>query len=150
MAGCLLLLYAQPVTRIARLTRDHLHIVKDAPARLKLGHQHLDLPEPLGQLISRLPVRSPGGIAAHLPSNGWLFPGRRPGQHIHATVLANRLAALGIDSRADRNSALLQYARELPPTVIGKLLGLHPNTVERWAILSGGKWVRYITGRPET
>ncbi|MGN9845308.1 hypothetical protein ACTMTI_45025 [Nonomuraea sp. H19] len=50
---------------------------------------------------------------------------------------------LGIDARPDRSSALLDHARQLPPPVIGKLLGLAPGTVERWATISGGRWVRY-------
>ncbi len=81
------------------------------------------------------------------PRRGWsgcLFPGRS----LHPRSLARRLTALGIEVRSARNSALLDYVRQLPPTVIGQLLGFSPTTMERWATLSGGKWARYSPSLP--
>lgn len=67
---------------------------------------------------------------------------------LHHRSLARRLTAIGVDPRPDRNSALLEYARQLPPPVIGKLLGLHPDTTDRWASIAGGKWTRYTPPSP--
>jgi hypothetical protein len=147
VAACLVLLYAQPVTRIAALTTDHLQRSDDSGVQLHLDDPHDDtgllvLPE-LGSLLAQLPGRPPPGPARALPPETWLFPGRRPGHPLHAQTLARRLRALGVDPRPDRNSTLLELARELPPAVLGRLLHLHPGTAARWADTAGGNWARY-------
>jgi hypothetical protein len=75
VAGCLLLVFAQPVTRLARLTADD---VEDhtRPVRLRLGPEPLELPEPLGTLVAELKQQRPG-LASTATTNAsrWLFPG---------------------------------------------------------------------------
>lgn len=133
VAGLLVLLYAQPAARIVRLTVDHI-TSRAAIPQLRLGRSTITLIEPLADLACRLPERHPGGMAAHLADDSpWLFPGRQPDRALHPTSLRNRLAALGIDPRADRNSALLQLAAELPIPVVADLLGLHIVTAAKWA-----------------
>ena len=102
------------------------------------------LPE-LGRLLTQLPCRLPQGTARNLPHGTWLFPGRRPGHPLHAQTLCARLRSLGVDPRPDRNGALLELARELPPAVLGRLLGLHPGTAARWADTAANAWARYAT-----
>jgi hypothetical protein len=54
------------------------------------------MPEPLDDLVRRLPVRrqtGPSGTAA----GDWLFPDRQAGQHQHPEYRRRRLGALGID-----------------------------------------------------
>ncbi|WP_146178139.1 hypothetical protein [Nonomuraea fuscirosea] len=143
VAGLLVLLFAQQVSRIARLTRSHIHHRSDRVTELSLGATNVVLPGPLADLISQLPTPRSDGTARYLHDGTWLFPGRRPGHPLHPTSLSRRLTELGIDPRPDRNSALLDYARQLPPPVIGRLLGLAPGTVDRWATISGGRWARY-------
>jgi len=143
VAACLVLLYAQPVARIATLTREHVQTTEDGAVQLHLGHTDVVMLHPLDQLLTQLPVDKPRGMATHLNSGNWLFPGRRPGQPLHTDSLAHRMRALGLNPRPDRNAALLQLARELPPTVIGKLLGLHPGTAAQWAQTAGSPWARY-------
>lgn len=148
VAACLVLLYAQPVTHIAALTTDHLDRSNDGVGvLLRLRDPHDDtglyvLPE-LARLLTQLPGPLPRGTVRSLPPGTWLFPGRRPGQPLHSQTIARRIRALGVDPRPDRNSALLELARELPPAVLGKLLGLHPGTAARWADTAGGNWARY-------
>jgi len=48
----------------------------------------------------------------------WLFPGRRAGQPIGDKGLSRRLTKLGIPVRGARNSALLELAREVPPSIL--------------------------------
>ncbi|MER7506568.1 hypothetical protein AB0L05_40765 [Nonomuraea pusilla] len=143
VAGLLVLLFAQQVSRIALLTRSHIHHRDDGRTELSLGAANVVLPGPLADLINQLPTPRSDGTARHLHDGTWLFPGRRPGQPLHPTSLSRRLTQLGIVARPDRNSALLDYARQLPPPIIGKLLGLAPGTVDRWATISGGRWARY-------
>jgi hypothetical protein len=115
--------------------------------QLRLGGTGITVPPPLDELLTQLPATRPGGIAARLHHGDWLFPGRRPGQHLHATRLAQRLRALGVDPRADRNTALLQLAAEVPPAVLADLLGLHIGTAISWANEAGGDWTNYAAIR---
>src|SRR5690606_39489888 len=63
-------------------------------------------------------------------------------------ALARRMLHNAAIPTADRVAALLDYARQLPPPVIGRLLGLAPGTVDRWATITGGKWARYTPPSP--
>lgn len=92
----------------------------------------ITLLEPLADLACRLPEGQPFGMTAHLCDDSpWLFPGRQPDRGLHPTSLSRRLAALGIDARADRNTALLQLAADLPIPVLADLLGLHIGTAAK-------------------
>ena len=55
--------------------------------------------------------------------------------------------SLGVDPRADRNTALLQLATEVPPAVLADLLGLHIGTAIHWANEAGGDWTNYAAIR---
>jgi hypothetical protein len=143
VAGALVVLYAQPVARIARLSRADLTRDGDQTL-LRLGRDQLLLPEPLASLAHQLTGNRPVGMAGNLDLTPvWLFPGRRPGTPMHPTHLARRLAKLGIDCRASRNTALLQLTAEVPAAVVADLLGLNPSTATKWAQIAGGNWTRY-------
>ncbi|MFI7123786.1 hypothetical protein [Amycolatopsis sp. NPDC049868] len=147
VAGLLVLLYGQTSARIARLTVTDITHRNDQP-RLRLGRGTITLPEPLASLICRLPERAPTGIAAALATTSpWLFPGRQPDRPIHPASLNRRLTRLDIDPRADRNTALLQLAGELPVPVVADLLGLHLVTAERWAQAAAAGWAAYAASR---
>lgn len=98
-------------------------------------------------MITRLPASQPPGLAARLHHGDWLFPGRRPGHHLHSASLTKRLRAIGVDPRADRNSALRQLAAEVPPAVLADLLGLHINTAINWANEASADWTNYVAIR---
>src|SRR5262249_19521774 len=61
-AGLLVLLYGQPLARIARLTRDQITFTP-ARAQLLLGTTPLELPAPLGDLVCQLLGRRHGHAA---------------------------------------------------------------------------------------
>ncbi|MFI5893829.1 hypothetical protein ACIA5D_27380 [Actinoplanes sp. NPDC051513] len=141
-AGLLVLLYAQPVTRIARLTTGHVRQA-DGITLLTIGTAALQLPSPLADLAARLPERRPVGMAGNLHTNQWLFPGRQPDRPADPATLMHRLNALGIHTRDNRNTAMLQLAAELPAVVIADLLGVHIGTATRWVHESSGNWTTY-------
>jgi len=152
VAGLLVLLYGQTLTRISRLRRHDVHVVGSDPAgqrvQLRLGRDAINLPEPLAALIHELPVAVASGTAQRLPDSGdWLFPGRRPGRAAHPATLATRLRRLGVKPRAARNSALLHLAEHLPSAVLADLLGLHLTTAEKWSITAGSRWMTYAGDR---
>jgi hypothetical protein len=147
VSGLLVLLYAQMPARIVRLTVNDITDRNSWP-QLRLGRGAITLPEPLAELACRLPEREPDGIAASLAVDSpWLFPGRGPSTPMHPANMGRRLAALGIDPRSDRNTALLQLATELPVPVIADLLGIHIVTADRWAQAASVGWTTYAAIR---
>ncbi len=147
VAGLLVLLYGQTLSRISRLRRADFDTATDPHGmvvHLRLGTDAIEIDEPLANLLQGLPVLVSTGTARGLASDDpWLFPGRRPGRAAHPTTLGYRLRRLGIDPRAARNGALLHLAEHLPARVLADLLGLHINTAERWSTTSGTRWMGY-------
>lgn len=149
VAGALVLLYAQLPARIVNLTVDDI-VDRSTTPRLRMARELITLPEPLGSLACQLPDHLPTGMAGYLANDvRWLFPGRQPDRPMHAASLGRRLARLGIEPRAHRNTALLQLAGELPIPVLADLLGLHLGTAQRWADTAAGNWTAYAAIRAQ-
>lgn len=76
-------------------------------------------------ITDRTQRTTPGVSHGFVPHPLWLFPGRPATQPANAESLRRRLGNLGITSvRSARNTALITLAREVPPVVLGDLLGL--------------------------
>jgi hypothetical protein len=146
VAGLLLILYGQPVTRIAALETSHVGEVGNLTT-LNLGVTPIELPEPFGQLVRHLARSRDGYAVVADPNSRWLFPGGRPGRPIGATQLQIRLNRLGIRTRAARTTMLLELAGELAPAVIADMLGLCPGTAVRWVKAASGDWNAYAAAR---
>jgi hypothetical protein len=143
VAGLLVLLYGQPLARIARLTRDQVTLTPDR-ARLLLGTTPIELPKPLDDLVRQLLGRRHGHAAVGRTSNHpWMFPGGAPAQPISTARLRVRLASLGIHGRSGRNTALMDLASKIPPVALARLLGIHINTAGDWAERAGGSQAAY-------
>ena len=151
VAGLLVLLYGQPLARIARLTRSQI-IRSPHQVQLLLGTVPLDLPEPLGELVRQLLDRSHGrAAAARAGDQPWAFPGGAPGHPLSTAQLKVRLARLGIHGRSGRNTALMDLAAKLPPVAIARLLGISISTAGAWADRAGGSSAAYaaqVSRRP--
>lgn len=147
VAGALVVLYAQPVARIAQLRRSDI-TDHDGDVLLRLGHERVLMPDPLGDLVRRLPARRQVGPSGAVPAAAqWLFPGRHAGRPQHPEHIRKRLGTLGIQCRGSRNAALLQLATEVPAAVLADTLGLSANTAVRWTKTAGGDWTRYAARR---
>lgn len=147
VAGCLVLIFAQPITRLGRLTvvdvDDHTR-----PVRLRLGVEPLELPEPLGDLVVQLKRQRPGLATTAADDRGhWLFPGLRLDAPLHAEHLRRRLQKLGIAARPARAAALLHLAQSLPPAILADLLGISENRAGDWARAATGDWARYAAAQ---
>jgi len=143
VAGLLVLLYGQPLARIARLTRDQ---VTDSPdsVTLLLGTMPVELHDPLDGLIRQLLARGHGRAAVGRTSDHpWLFPGGAPAHPISTAQLKVRLAAVGIHGRSGRNTALMDLAVKLPPVALARMLGIHISTAGTWAERAGGSHAAY-------
>ena len=143
VAGLLVLLYGQPLARIARLTRDQ---VTDSPdgVTLLLGTMPVEIPGPLDSLVRRLLARRHGRAAVGRTSDHpWMLPGGAPAHPISTAQLKVRLAAVGIHGRSGRNTALMDLAVKLPPVALSRLLGIHISTAGTWAERAGGSHAAY-------
>lgn len=145
VAGLLVVLYAQPLSRIATLTRGDITIANNT-VQLRLGPDPLDLPDPLARLIQTLPVKRRDGAAENLP-NPWLFAGSLAGTHINPANLGERLRRIGIQPRRMRLAAAEQLSREIPPALLSGVLGLRTATIVKQTSQSGGNWANYAAGR---
>jgi hypothetical protein len=146
IAGCLVVLYGQQVSRIAAL-RVTDTCCADGATRLKLGADWLDVPEPVATLLRQhLRNRSNMTTAAN-PASPWLFPGQLAGEHRSYRRLVRVLHQLGIPARASRLTAWREMVREAPPAVLADALGVSPGTAIRHAFLSGADWSAYAARR---
>ncbi len=141
-AACLILLYAQPTTKIVILTTRDIH-TRDGDTYLVLGREPLLLIPPLDALVLALPVAKPFGTATALADQQWLFTGKNAGTHLQPTSLMHRMHNLGITTRASRNTALLHLAATTPPAVFATVIGINISTATRWAALAGAAWNNY-------
>ena len=143
VAGLLVLLYGQQLSRVAALTRDQVEL---GPGRvwLHLGATALDIPSPLAKLFARLAnERRPYAGVGSPAATPWLFSGLDPGLPLTASQLGQRLRRLGVRPAASRRSALVHLAAHLPAAVLAQSLGLSPGTAVRWAGQAGADWAAY-------
>lgn len=145
VAGAILNLFGQHLTRIAALPTDALSTMDGHPV-LVLDRTPIRLPAPLAVLLTELIQRPVAGWAANVPRR-WLFPGPRPGGHISAVVLARRLAARQIPIRQTRTTALIELAQDLPPAILAPMLGLHVITAQQWRHRAANDWTAYLEAR---
>jgi len=142
VAGTLVLLYAQPLVKIAALKTTAIDITPHETL-ISLGAEPIPVPEPFAGMLkdhlnNRPNLRTGGGMAA----TPWLFPGHRPGKHLDTQTM---LSALGISVLGARNSALRNLVADVPPPVVANLLGYSHNCTQYHAERAGHRWSRYVT-----
>ena len=106
VAATLLLLYAQPVVKIAAMKSTDVILTPDG-LRLSLGEgDPAPVPEPFASLLTEHLASRPNMRTGSSSGSEWLFPGYRPGQHIHPNTLMVRLREIGINLLGARNASL--------------------------------------------
>jgi hypothetical protein len=143
LAGLLVVLYAQPVARVARLTTSHV-TASGATVQISLGTAPITLPEPVASLARQLleGKRGHATTGAGDPSP-WLFPGGQPGCPVSSGRLGQSLKDLGIHPGQARSTALFQLAAELPAALLARMLGIHIEVAVAWQRISAGDWMAY-------
>jgi hypothetical protein len=145
IAATLMLLYAQPLTRILRLTIDDV-LHQDNEVSIRLGDPPSPVPEPFaGLLLQHLDQRLNLTTATN-PDARWLFPGRRGGQPMTPEALESRLRQHRIPGLRGRTAAIRQIILQTPPPVVAKMLGYNPDHTARLVAEAGGTWTRYAAG----
>jgi hypothetical protein len=104
VAGCLLLLYAQPVTRLVRLTVDDV-IDHGGQVSIRLGNPPTPVPEPFAAMLTELAANRANMNTAANPACPWLFPGGRAGQPLTPGALLQQFRALGVPATQARTAA---------------------------------------------
>lgn len=143
VAGLLLLLYAQRIAAITRLTASD---VRDdgTTVAITLGTAPIVLPPPLDGLVRDLVAARRGHAAIGRPAaTPWLFAGGRPGQPITDDALGTRLKNIGLSPLQDRSTALFALAGELPAAILARMLGIHISVAVQWQRAASGDWTGY-------
>lgn len=146
VAACLLLLYAQPVNRLVRLTIDDIEHHPDE-IRLNLGTPASPVPPPIASLLLQLAANRTNMNTASNPHCRWLFPGGRAGQPLTPGTLTKQLQAHSIPVTQTRTAAFRQLVLQTPAPVTAHALGYSPHTATQHLINTGATWSRYPTTR---
>lgn len=129
VAALILLLFGQPVGKIAALKCSDLHASPEG-LYLSLGNVPALIPAQIAPMVWDYLHHRPNQRTANGTSE-WLFPGSLSGQHIHADAMMSQLRALGIDLGGARNTTLRSLVQELPPTVVANTLGYSYQVIHR-------------------
>ncbi|MEV5569682.1 hypothetical protein AB0L06_06515 [Spirillospora sp. NPDC052269] len=145
VAAVIVLLDAQPVTRILRLTIDDV-IRNGSEVALRLGDPPSPVPEPFATLLLDYLDQRLNLTTATNPGTRWLFPGRRGGQPMTSDTISRRFRNQGINTISGRTSALHYLVLQAPAPVIARMLGYTDQQASRTATAAGTPWSRYAPG----
>ena len=108
-----MLLYAQPLSRILRLSAGDLSSDEGGQTWLRLGYPPSPVPAPFDALLHQLADTRHYQVPANHASD-WLFPGRNAGQPAAYHYIAGLLRDHGLPLRTARISALRQARPRRP------------------------------------
>lgn len=146
LIAMLILLYAQPLNRITRLTIDDVTRDEQGQMLIRLGDPPAPVPPPFDAIIDSYLTARPNLTTATNPDSTWLFPGRRAGQPLHPTSVRRRLTTLGIPNLPGRSRALREMLLHAPPAVVAGALGYSAGKAETIAAEAGATWKHYAPG----
>jgi hypothetical protein len=141
----LVLLYAQPLTRIARLTIDDVTVDGDQ-VFIRLGDPPVPVPAPFAAVVTQYVASRSNLTTATNPTSRLLFPGRRAGQPLHPASIRLRLYRLGIPNLNGRSRAIRELLLQAPAPVVAGMVGYNAAHAEELASQAGATWKRYAVG----
>ncbi|MBB2914193.1 hypothetical protein FHS43_005505 [Streptosporangium becharense] len=144
-AAVIVLLYAQPLTRILRLTIDDV-LHHDGQVSLRLGDPPTPVPEPFATLLLDHLGQRLNLTTATNQNSRRLFPGRRGGQPMTTDAIEQRLRTHQIVTLNSRAAALRHLVLQAPAPVIARMLGYTDQQTRRIATAAGSPWSRYAPG----
>lgn len=143
VAGALLLLYAQPIVRIACLRTTDVVVTPDG-LRLSLGVDPVDLPEPFASLLKQHLESRPNLRTGNHGESQWLFPSPRAGRHLHPNTIMDRLRDLGVALLGARNATLRGLVSEAPAPLVAEMLGYSYQVMDRHAEVAATPYAKYV------
>jgi hypothetical protein len=147
-AAAAVLLFGQPLTRVAALRRDDV-IRTDHSWQLCFGRRPVDVPALLDEVLADLTVAMRTARTAASPTD-WLMPGRKHGTHVTPEELRRRLQVLDLPVRPGRRGALLALASELPAAVLAEHFAVHRSRAAQWTRAAGRDYADYVAARTVT
>lgn len=145
VAATLVLLYAQPVVRIAAMKSTDVILTPEG-LRLSLGEAHpAPVPEPFASLLMEHMASRPNMRTGSSSGSEWLFPGYRPGQHLHPNTFVARLREVGIDLVGARNASLRALVKVMPAPLVAEMLGYSYQVTQKHATAAAEPWSRYAS-----
>jgi hypothetical protein len=145
-AGLLVLLFAQPASRITRLTTGDITADSTGTTFLRLGDPPVCVPEPFAALIRQAAAAAGHPAAVISPAGRWLFPGQNAGRPLHPATLSHLLSEYGIPVPAARTAAFRALVRQAPAPVIAQALGYSGTAAASNAAAAADTWSRYAAG----
>jgi len=142
VAAVIVLLYAQPLSRIVRLTLDDI-IYDGDQVMLRLGEPPSPVPTPFAQLLLAWINEQDNMNTATNPHSRWLFPAHRARQPMHPTTLAALIHKLGVPTRTARTAAIRQHPLTMAAAVVADAPSYHPVTTAKIATQIGITWNRH-------
>lgn len=146
VAALLVVLVAQPISRVACLRMEQLDLDGDEVG-ISFGQGVTPIPDPFGSMLRDHARNRPNLTTGTTASSPWLFPGRSTGRHVCPSTLRRKTQAMGIDLVAARTAALRQLVLDCPPPVVASLLGFGAVTIDRHASRAGSRWASYAAMR---
>lgn len=146
VAALILLLFGQPIGKIAALKCSDLHALPDG-LHLSLGNIPVLVPAQIAPIFWSYLNHRPNQNTGNRESE-WLFPGTTPGQHIHTDAMMGQLRILGINLGGARNTALRSLVQDLPPTLVANALGYSHQVIHKHAADAATTMAGYA-GRPD-
>jgi hypothetical protein len=151
VVGCVILLYAQPLTRVLALKVDDVAVNEDesdvaaTDVSIRFGVEFVRLPSPLaGLVLELLADRQAPRSSLDVDPGSWLFPGRKPGHPRSHTWMTKRLKALGLKPGRVRARAMLHLAQRLDAPLLARMLGISFSTATQWQELAGQEFGGYV------
>ena len=146
VAALFLLLYGQSLTRISRMRLAQIH---DTEGKLTVSFtdDRLQIPPPFDRIVrAHLDALPHTNTSAHR-ANTWLFPGMRPGEHLHQNTIMSRLRERGIDLLGARNASLRALVLEMPAPIVADALNYSYQVTDKHRRDAGATFTDYINHR---
>ncbi|AMM34457.1 recombinase XerD [Sinomonas atrocyanea] len=148
VAGILLLLYAQPLVRVAALRTEAITIdPATGQAAITFAERPIPVPGGFAELL-RDHLEARPNLRTGVAESPWLFPGTIAGQHLHPNGIMDRLRSLGIELASGRNRALDELVTQMPPPLVADALGYSYQVAFLHASAAAEPWARYAGLRP--
>jgi hypothetical protein len=144
VAGILLLLYAQPLVRVAGL-RTSDFTTDGGQLRITVGRHPAPVLAPFADVLREHLSNRPNLRTGAGPDSPWLFPSTRAGQHLHPNTIMGRLRDLGVNLLGARNRAIADLVTEVPPSLVADALGYSHQVAFKHAEAAAEPWARYAS-----
>lgn len=143
-AACLLmLLFGQPLTRVAAMKMEQFLHSDDGGLQVVFGEDPIEVPAVFSTVFKDYLANRPNTNTASNPGSPWCFPGFSPGEHISANHLMNRLREVGIDLKGAKNATLQELVLLMPPAIAADALGYSYQVMDIHEQRAGARWKAY-------